>query len=138
MPPKKVTTKKTRKKIKTNTKKIVIEKSTPVKRTVVANLPFSTDNKNLDLLRYLMYFGKEYGYINSRNSRIIHTVIKSKKGNKFTIEFTIEALDGGQEYINKIKNTDLIQEFNQIKRRLKSALKEKDKFDVLSELKFIK
>ena len=84
------------------------------------------------------YGGKEYGYINSRNSRIINTVIKSKKGDEYTIEFTIEALDGGQEYINKIKNTDLIQEFNQIKRRLKSALKEKDKFDVLSELKFIK
>ena len=135
MPPKKVTTRRTS---RANVKKTVVEKITPVKRTVIANLPFSTDNKNLDLLRYLMYFGKEYGYINSRNSRIIHTVIKSKKGNKFTIEFTIEALDGGQEYINKIKNTDLIQEFNQIKRRLKSALKEKDKFDVLSELKFIK
>ena len=138
MPPKKVTTRRTSKKSRANVKKTVVEKITPVKRTVVANLPFSSDNKNLDLLGYLMYFGNEYGYINSRNSRIINTVIKSKKGNKFTIEFTIKALDGGQEYINKIKNTDLIQEFNQIKRRLKSALKEKDKFDVLSELKFIK
>ena len=138
MPPKKVTIRRTSKKSRANVKKTVVEKITPVKRTVVANLPFSSDNKNLDLLGYLMYFGNEYGYINSRNSRIINTVIKSKKGNKFTIEFTIKALDGGQEYINKIKNTDLIQEFNQIKRRLKSALKEKDKFDVLSELKFIK
>ena len=138
MPPKKVATRKTSKKSKANVKKTVIEKITPVKRTVIANLPFSNDNKNLDLLKYLMYFGKEFGYINSRNSKIIHTVIKSKKGNKFTIEFTIDALDGGQEYINKIKNSDLIQEFNQIKRRLKSAFKEKDIFDVLSELKFIK
>ena len=138
MPPKKVTIRRTSKKSRANVKKTVVEKITPVKRTVVANLPFSSDNKNLDLLGYLMYFGNEYGYINSRNSRIINTVIKSKKGNKFTIEFAIKALDGGQEYINKIKNTDLIQEFNQIKRRLKSALKEKDKFDVLSELKFIK
>ncbi len=138
MPPKKVTTRKTSKKSKANVKKTVVEKITPVKRTVIANLPFSNDNKNLDLLKYLMHFGKEFGYINSRNSKIIHTVIKSKKGNKFTIEFTIDALDGGQEYINKIKNSDLIQEFNQIKRRLKSAFKEKDNFDVLSELKFIK
>ena len=138
MPPKKVATRKTSKKSKANVKKTVIEKITPVKRNVIANLPFSNDNKNLDLLKYLMYFGKEFGYINSRNSKIIHTVIKSKKGNKFTIEFTIDALDGGQEYINKIKNSDLIQEFNQIKRRLKSAFKEKDIFDVLSELKFIK
>ena len=138
MPPKKVATRKTSKKSKANVKKTVIEKITPVKRTVIANLPFSNDNKNLDLLKYLMHFGKEFGYINSRNSKIIHTVIKSKKGNKFTIEFTIDALDGGQEYINKIKNSDLIQEFNQIKRRLKSAFKEKDIFDVLSELKFIK
>ena len=118
--------------------KKVVKKLTTVKRTIVAKLPFTAKGKNLDLFKFLIKFGKEFGYINSRNSRIINTVIKSKNGDAYTVEFTIEALDGGQEYINKIKNTDLIQEFNQIKRRLKSALKEKDKFDVLSELKFIK
>ena len=83
-----------------------------------------------------MKYGKEFGYINSRNSRIIHTVIKSKKGDEYTIEFTIEALDGGQQYINKIKSKDLINEFNQIK-KLNSVI-QKYTANVLSELKFIK
>ena len=131
MPPKKVTTRKTSKK-KTDLKKL-----SPVKRTVVAKLPFTAKGKNLDLLKFLMKYGKEFGYINSRNSRIIHTVIKSKKGDEYTIEFTIEALDGGQQYINNIKSKDLINEFNHIKRRLKPVI-QKYTPDVLSELKFIK
>ena len=133
MPPKKVT------KRKTSTKKTVVKKLTPVKRTVVAKLPFTTKGKNLDLLKFLMKYGKEFGYINSRNSRIKNTVIKSKKGDEYTIEFTIEAYDafnGGQQYINKIKSKDLINEFNQIK-KLNSVI-QKYTSDVLSELKFIK
>ena len=130
MPPKKVTTRKTSK------KKTVVKKLTPVKRTVVAKLPFTTKGKNLDLLKFLMKYGKEFGYINSRNSKIKNTVIKSKKGDEYTIEFTIEVLDGGQQYINKIKSKDLINEFNQIK-KLNSVI-QKYTANVLSELKFIK
>ena len=131
MPPKKVTTRKTSK------KKTVLKKLSPVKRTVVAKLPFTAKGKNLDLFKFLIKYGKEFGYINSRNSRIINTVIKSKKGDEYTIEFTIEALDGGQQYINKIKSKDIINEFNYIKRRLKTVIK-KYTSDILSELKFIK
>jgi hypothetical protein len=130
MPPKKVTTRKTSK------KKTVVKKLTPVKRTVVAKLPFTSKTKNLDLLKFLMKYGKEFGYINSRNSKIKNTVIKSKKGDEYTIEFTIEVLDGGQQYINKIKSKDLINEFNQIK-KLNSVI-QKYTANVLSELKFIK
>jgi len=130
MPPKKVT------KRKTSTKKTVVKKLSPVKRTVVAKLPFTAKGKNLDLLKFLMKYGKEFGYINSRNSKIKNTVIKSKKGDEYTIEFTIEVLDGGQQYINKIKSKDLINEFNQIK-KLNSVI-QKYTSDVLSELKFIK
>ena len=131
MPPKKVTTRKTSK------KKTVLKKLSPVKRTVVAKLPFTAKGKNLDLFKFLIKYGKEFGYINSRNSRIINTVIKSKNGDEYTIEFTIEALDGGQQYINKIKSKDIINEFNYIKRRLKTVIK-KYTSDILSELKFIK
>jgi hypothetical protein len=133
MPPKKVT------KRKTSTKKTVVKKLSPVKRTVVAKLPFTSKTKNLDLLKFLMKYGKEFGYINSRDSKIKNTVIKSQKGDEYTIEFTIEAYDafnGGQQYINKIKSKDLINEFNQIK-KLNSVI-QKYTSDVLSELKFIK
>ena len=74
--------------------------------------------------------------MNSRNSKIVKTVIKSQKDGKFTIEFTIKALDGGQSFINGIKNKDIINELNQIKRF--KFMKTMISNDILSKIKFIK
>ena len=116
-------------------KKLAIKK-TPVKRTIIAKLPYDNKNKNELLLKTLMKYGKEYGYVCSRNSEIVKTVIKSQKDGKFTIEFTIKALDGGQSFINGIKNKDIINELNQIKRF--KFMKTMIGNDILSKIKFIK
>ena len=116
--------------------KTVVKKPTPVKRKIIANLPYTAKNKNLELFKTLLKYGKEFGYINSRNSKITNTVIKSQKGDEYTIEFTITALDGGQEFINKIKNKDIINEFNQMKRI--GSIKNKYTPEIISKLKFIK
>ena len=120
---------------KTSVKKRLI-KETPVKRTILAELPYDKKNKNELLLKTLIKHGKEFGYVNSRNSEIVKTVIKSQKDGKFTIEFTIKALDGGQSFINGIKNKDIINELNQIKRF--KFMKTMISNDILSKIKFIK
>ncbi len=65
----------------------------PVKRTLDIKMPYNAKGKNLELLKTLTKYGTEYGYINSRLSKIKSMTIKSQKDDEYKIEFVIESMD---------------------------------------------
>lgn len=99
-------------------------------------MPYTVKGKNIKLLERLIKSGTEFGYINSRNSRIKSMVVKSQKEDEYKIEFLIIAGDGGQAYLNAIKNKDLIKEFNKVKRY--NHIIDEYTPEIISKLKFVK
>jgi len=97
-----------------------------------------SNNKILDKIKKIFKSGEEYGYVNSRTSKVINQKILSSKGDMYDIQVELKPDNDDPNLIDvkklkKAKSSDIVKELNRIIRKFK-----KRGITEYNDIKFIK
>ena len=82
------------------------------------------NKKILDKIKKIFKSGEEYGYVNSRTSRVINQKILSSKGDMYDIQVELKPDNNDPNLIDvkklkKAKSSDIVKELNRIVTKFK-------------------
>ena len=96
----------------------------------------NSKKKILDKIKKIFKSGEEYGYVNSRTSRVINQKILSSKGDMYDIQVELKPdtnLPTDVKKLQKAKSSDIVKELNRIVTKFK-----KRGMTEYNDIKFIK
>ena len=132
---------------KSSLRKSIIRRHTTRKRlmrggnktfVIKVKIPYEKNNKKiLDKIKKIIRSGEEYGYVNSRTSKVVNQKILSSKDNIYDIQVELKPDNEDPNLIDvkklkKAKTSDIIKELNRIVSRFK-----KKGFTEYNDMKFI-
>ena len=106
---------------------------------IKVKMPNEKSNKKiLDKIKKIFKSGEEYGYVNSRTSKVINQKILSSKGDMYDIQVELKPDNDDPNLIDvkklkKAKSSDIVKELNRIIRKFK-----KRGITEYNDIKFIK
>ena len=92
---------------------------------IKVKMPNEKNNKKiLDKIKKIFKSGEEYGYVNSRTSRVINQKILSSKGDMYDIQVELKPDNNDPNLIDvkklkKAKSSDIVKELNRIVTKFK-------------------
>tara|TARA_Y100001958_G_scaffold132363_1_gene101966 strand:+ start:6975 stop:7394 length:420 start_codon:yes stop_codon:yes gene_type:complete len=106
---------------------------------IKVKMPNEKNNKKiLDKIKKIFKSGEEYGYVNSRTSKVINQKILSSKGDMYDIQVELKPDNNDPNLIDvkklkKAKSSDIVKELNRIVTKFK-----KRGMTEYNDVKFIK
>jgi len=90
------------------------------KFTIKAKIPKESNAKILDKIKRIVRSGEEFGYVNSRTSKVINQKILTSNGDMYDIQVQLKpdnAIDAKK--LKKAKSADIVKELNRIVSKFK-------------------
>ena len=87
---------------------------------IKAKIPKESNAKIIDKIKRIVRSGEEYGYVNSRTSRVINQKILTSKGDMYDIQVQLKpdnAIDAKK--LKKAQAADIVKELNRIVSKFK-------------------